>query len=286
MVMIDAPQADAASGLVFDYWTADTDAVVMDDASASPALFTMPAQHVTLTAHYRQSAGTLSLSGGQIVLADGTKAAEQRIEPGQQVTIIASDIPDYQKFSGWAADAGQTLPEECRYAEEWTGETTFLMPEGDLTLHAMFTSDPSGRMIIEDGIYRIVPTGNTGLSLCLKDYNSYQFELRSSWNEDALFELEYIGSGCYKVYHIQSGYILGRAYDNATGLPCIRLSNDAGVASQQWYFELTGDGGCYMKTMESSSEYMACKNGQVSAGTIAVVSGGADRSSSWQLVPY
>jgi len=123
-------KAEPAAGYGFVNWTANT-TVTFDDATAEETTFTMPAQDVTVTAHfglaYELAMAADPVGGGNAidVGAKGTYAA------GASVSIRAEPAAGYG-FVNWTANTTVTFDDAT--AEE----TTFTMPAQAVTVTANF----------------------------------------------------------------------------------------------------------------------------------------------------
>ena len=129
-------KAEPAAGYGFVSWTAP--AGDFDDATAEETTFTMPAQAVTVTAHfgvaYNLAMATDPVAGGDAidVAAKGAYAA------GATVSIKAEPAAGYA-FGNWTATAGE-------FGNVTAAETTFTMPAQAVTITAHFegVSPPPG----------------------------------------------------------------------------------------------------------------------------------------------
>ena len=122
-------RAEPAAGYGFVNWTADP-TVAFDDTTAEETTFTMPAQAVTVTAHF-EVAYTLAMavapsgSGNATDLTNASPYAE-----GNVVNITATAAPGY-RFGNWTATAGE-------FGNVTATETTFTMPAQNVTVTANF----------------------------------------------------------------------------------------------------------------------------------------------------
>ncbi len=128
-------RAEAEIGYAFSHWTADP-AVTFADSDAEQTTLTMPAEDVTVTAHFEEApVYTLTLQasptmGGQINHAP----VRTHYEEGEVIDIQAVPATDYQ-FEGWTAQAGTlengNLP-----------TPSFTMPAQDVAVTANFRHVP------------------------------------------------------------------------------------------------------------------------------------------------
>jgi len=123
-------QAVATAGYTFTNWTAP--AGTLGSATAATTTFTMPAQAVTVTAHF-QLAPTYALTMAVTPPSSGT-ATDQTgagsYQQGTQVSIRAQAAGGYY-FVNWTASAGS-------FANPSSATTTFTMPAQAITVTAHF----------------------------------------------------------------------------------------------------------------------------------------------------
>jgi len=123
-------KAEPATGYGFANWTADP-AVTFDDATADETTFTMPAQAVTVTAHfdvaYIFTMAAEPAAGGDAIDV-GAKGA---YVAGATVSIKAEPATGYG-FANWAAAPAVT------FGDMTAEETTFTMPAQAVTVTAHF----------------------------------------------------------------------------------------------------------------------------------------------------
>jgi len=136
--------AQAETGYGFVNWTANT-TLTFADASAAETTFTMPAQDVTVTAHfglvYELDMAADPTAGGDAIDID----AEGAYVAGATVGIRAEPASGYG-FVNWTADAPVT------FQDDTAEETTFTMPAQAVTITAHFgvaynltlAADPAG----------------------------------------------------------------------------------------------------------------------------------------------
>jgi uncharacterized repeat protein (TIGR02543 family) len=122
-------KAVAAAGYGFVDWTADP-TVPFDDETAEETTFTMPAQAVTVTAHFEAAYAltmTVAPTGGGSAtdLTNASPYAE-----GTVVTITAAAAQGY-RFDNWTATAGE-------FGDATAAETAFTMPAQAATVTAHF----------------------------------------------------------------------------------------------------------------------------------------------------
>jgi uncharacterized repeat protein (TIGR02543 family) len=125
-------KAVAAAGYQFVSWTAP--AGTFANANAAQTTFTMPAQHVTVTANFEPSTTprynlTMAVApGGSGTATDLTNASPYTAGTG--VSIKAQAVAGYH-FVNWSAPAGS-------FANANAAQTTFTMPGQSVTVTAHF----------------------------------------------------------------------------------------------------------------------------------------------------
>ena len=123
-------RAEPAAGYGFINWTANT-TVTFDDETAEETTFTMPAQAVTVTAHfgvtYNLAMAADPVAGGDAIDVAGKGA----YAAGATVRIRAVANPGYA-FGNWTGDPTVT------FGSVTTAETTFTMPDQAVTVTAHF----------------------------------------------------------------------------------------------------------------------------------------------------
>jgi len=122
-------KAEPATGYGFVNWTADP-TVTFNDETAAETTFTMPAQAVTVTAHfdvaYELTMAADPVAGGNVIDA----AAEGAYAAGTVINITALAAPGY-RFDNWTATAGE-------FGNATAAQTTFTMPAQAATVTAHF----------------------------------------------------------------------------------------------------------------------------------------------------
>lgn len=121
-IMADTP----AQGKVFDGWTTSNGGS-FGDANSVSTTFTMPSNTVTVTATYKDApveTYTLTVSGSYAETSGAGQYA-----PGTQVSINAGSRSNYS-FTGW------TTSSDGSFANAASASTTFIMPNGNVTVTA------------------------------------------------------------------------------------------------------------------------------------------------------
>ncbi|MGA9350288.1 MAG: CFI-box-CTERM domain-containing protein [Anaerolineae bacterium] len=126
-------KAVPAAGYRFVNWTAPAGSF---NASAATTTFTMPAQAVTVTAHFEEGAPeyTLTMAASPIMGGTATATGTSPYEAGEVVNIQAVAASDYE-FVRWTAPAGSLNASAAT--------TTFTMPGQDVTVTATFQLTPT-----------------------------------------------------------------------------------------------------------------------------------------------
>jgi uncharacterized repeat protein (TIGR02543 family) len=134
-------QAVPASGYRFVNWTAPAGSFA--NANAAQTTFTMPAQDVTVTAHFEEGEEyTLTMAASPVLGGTATDVTgTSPYEEGDVVSIQAAAALGYQ-FVRWTATAGA-------FSNANDPSTIFQMPAADVTVTAIFevTSTVSGCFI-------------------------------------------------------------------------------------------------------------------------------------------
>jgi hypothetical protein len=123
-------RAEPASGYGFVHWTADAPVTFQDD-TAEETTFSMPAQAVTITAHFGV-AYNLTMAADPAGSGDAIDVAGKgAYAAGATVTIRAVANPGYS-FGNWTADAPIT------FGNTTAAETTLTMPAQAVTVTSHF----------------------------------------------------------------------------------------------------------------------------------------------------
>ncbi len=153
--------ADVEEGGTFDYWDLITDPDLGNefqpqdfncDLETTELKFTMPSATVILSANVDYDDDDNGGSGEETegvenpgvvttayrVTVENGRTAYEEYYPGEIVTISADYPTTNQEFKSWSLLEGQT---ELENAYRW--ETTFTMPEGDVTVAATYKDGPS-----------------------------------------------------------------------------------------------------------------------------------------------
>jgi uncharacterized repeat protein (TIGR02543 family) len=125
--------ASPASGYYFSHWTAAAGSFT--NASSATTTFTMPAQGVTVTAHFEEAVPytlTMAVTGSG---STSPAVGQHTYTAGTSVIISASPASGYY-FSHWTAAAGS-------FTNASSATTTFTMPGQDVTVTAQFELAPT-----------------------------------------------------------------------------------------------------------------------------------------------
>lgn len=112
--------ADAPADKLFDKWTA-TDGTLAD-ASSTMTEFTMSEGATTLTATYKD------IPKYSLTVVGGTGSGEYKA--GEKITVTADEAPEGMIFDKWEADGAEITADG--------GTATFVMPEGEVTVKAVY----------------------------------------------------------------------------------------------------------------------------------------------------
>lgn len=145
----------APAGQTFDYWevqwpSGEPSELVFTSGSnlnASTVTFLMPADSITLVAHYRYVEYSVTVEGG--TLQDGSTSG--RFKMGDEVIVAPGDPPEGMMFVGW-----EFYPDRVRWG--WLEENcaSFSMPNYDVQVRAVFveaalTVDAMCDFTLDDG---------------------------------------------------------------------------------------------------------------------------------------
>ncbi len=121
----------AKPGKVFDKWTCETAGVTIEFESATSAktTFVMPANKITIQAHFRDIEAAPSI---EIKVEGGTGGGTYK--QGDEVTVTAED-KEGKVFKGWQDESEKIVSTEKSYTFKVTGATT---------LTAVYEDKPSG----------------------------------------------------------------------------------------------------------------------------------------------
>lgn len=120
----------APDGYEFDYWSVDTQNASLTDAYSASTTFTMPTSDVTVSAHYKQIAYTVSVENGN--------ADQQSYHAGDQVTVQSNYPASGREFAKWESTSGNVS-----FADGSRWKTTFTMPAGNVSVRATYKDGPS-----------------------------------------------------------------------------------------------------------------------------------------------
>ena len=119
---------DPAEGMQFKNWTSEIENLVFANANDPVTTFMMPENDVTVTANYEPVVVTkykVEVIGGT---ADGVE-----FEAGATVTITANNPAESMQFKNWTSES-----EGVTFADPYNPVTTFIMPENDVIVKAIF----------------------------------------------------------------------------------------------------------------------------------------------------
>lgn len=126
-------------GMAFSYWTVDKGTLALSDLAVANISFVMPAEEVTLTAHYAVQKYTLKVTNGT---GSGMYSAGDQVE-------IEADSQDTQgnAFGYWSVVSGK-LDFEGLGLDPAQPALSFQMPEQNLELQANYTTQPAGDYVL------------------------------------------------------------------------------------------------------------------------------------------
>jgi hypothetical protein len=122
-------KAEPATGYSFINWTTNP-TVTFDDETADDTTFTMPAQAVTITAHF-EVAYTLTMAVTPTGSGNATDLTNASPYAGGTVVNITATVASGYGFDNWTATAGE-------FGNATAAETTFTMPAQAATVTAHF----------------------------------------------------------------------------------------------------------------------------------------------------
>ena len=160
-VTIEAPEQD---GKKFVQWKVESGAVTLSDPTLAMTTFVMPEEDVKVTAEYAEKTYVVELIDASF--ADDDVVVSKEVAKGTEVRIKADDkTAEGMKFTGWAAvnyedgvtDAG------VAFADPAASETTFVMPEKDITVFAEYEAIPNTYKVkVSNGLITSASTGISG----------------------------------------------------------------------------------------------------------------------------
>ena len=130
LVTVSADKAE--EGMQFEKWVAE--GVTLEDETANPVSFRMPAGEVKLTAQYKEIVKhTVKVENGKLV----NGKTEDKVAVGSPVTVSApanneaGDVFDHWEITGVEVEKNDSR------------QLNFVMPDGDVTLSAVYKSAAS-----------------------------------------------------------------------------------------------------------------------------------------------
>ena len=133
----------APSGQVFDRWVVESGDAILTDAANPPTSFTMPASNVTVRATYKDDGnggGTDPVFDYRVDVENGTLENGRDygyFESGETVEIFADEI-EGQRFVRW-----ETETRGVTFEDETDPTTSFIMPRRNVTVVAVYESEPT-----------------------------------------------------------------------------------------------------------------------------------------------
>ncbi len=117
----------APAGQKFDHWKVVSGSVSLKSSKEAETTFVMPDTDVTIKAVYTNIIYKVTVENGT--------ATPSNVTEGRTVTIQAGKAPAGQKFDHWEVTSGDVQLKNSKQAK-----TTFVMPDSDVALKAVFTS--------------------------------------------------------------------------------------------------------------------------------------------------
>ena len=137
-------EADTVSGKAFSQWDSSEQMTVLENPTESVTTFVMPETSVTLTAEYAAATHTVTLENA----TDGNGAMEGVYEENATVTVIAAEAPLGMAFTGFEGTV--TIADQMTaltFADAKAATTTFVMPQGDVTVRAVYAELPKTYLV-------------------------------------------------------------------------------------------------------------------------------------------
>ena len=130
LVTVSADKAE--EGMQFEKWVAE--GVTLEDETANPVSFRMPAGEVKLTAQYKEIVKhTVKVENGKLV----NGKTEDKVAVGSPVTVSApANNEAGEVFDHWEITGVEVEKNDSR-------QLNFVMPDGDVTLSAVYKSAAS-----------------------------------------------------------------------------------------------------------------------------------------------
>ena len=133
--------------MTFSGWTIDKGSMTLSDLNRSNFTFTMPAEDITLTAHYIMQKYTLRVTDGR---------GSGKFSAGDKVTVTANETNKRgESFSCWEITTGKLELSDEELSER---ELTFEMPDEDIVIRAKYAAAASSSA----GTYHLLVNGGNG----------------------------------------------------------------------------------------------------------------------------
>ena len=207
-----------AEGVVFNGWFVDSMNATLDDPSAQTVNFEMPEGDVTLTAQYQnaqpETPATYGVTVNNGTVSDETGATS--FAAGAQVTVTANDrTAEGYTFTGWTVDS-----ENAELADASAATTGFTMPEGEVTLTAVYqeTPEPETPEPETPKTYEVVVENGTGSgtyepgATVQVEAESKEGEAFQGWEADAEVDLADPSSKVTTFTMPEEGVVVTAAY--------------------------------------------------------------------------
>ena len=139
---VNLVSTSAPEGYTFSNWTS-LDVSITNANSPDSALFVMPAKNVTVTANYTINSRSVSIVGNPD--AGGSESGSGNHDVFSTVTITATPATGYA-FQEW-----QVLSGDVTLANAYNSTTTFTMPNGNVTITAVYSTLTYNATVNGDG---------------------------------------------------------------------------------------------------------------------------------------
>ncbi|MCD7819597.1 MAG: InlB B-repeat-containing protein [Lachnospiraceae bacterium] len=146
-VSISAEQTQ--NGMTFSGWTVDGGTLELSDLNVLNVTFTMPAEDLTLTAHYDMEMHTVKVN-------DGTGNGMYSVGSTVEVSADAVNSQGYA-FSSWSVTSGELDTSGLDLSQP---ELSFTMPASDLVLQANYAE--AAAVTATSASYTLTVNGGTG----------------------------------------------------------------------------------------------------------------------------
>ena len=123
--------ADTKEGFTFDKWTATGITLTSVQLTSATITIIVGTNNITLTATYTEI--VVPTPKHNVKIENGANIGGEEFEAGQTVTITAGAAPAGKVFDKWVVESG-----EVTLADENSATTTFVMPNGEVKIKAIY----------------------------------------------------------------------------------------------------------------------------------------------------